>query len=33
MSLGMSEHAVTSLVSLLAQEGKIRIRLIEAVTT
>src|SRR5437773_9257554 len=30
-SLGMSEHAVTSLVSMLAQQGRVRIRLIEVV--
>jgi hypothetical protein len=30
-SLGMSEQSVTSLLSLLAQAGKIRIRLVEAV--
>jgi hypothetical protein len=30
-SLGMSADAVTSLVSMLAQAGKLRIRLVEAV--
>ena len=29
--LGMSEHSVTSLLSLLAQQGRVRIRLVEAV--
>jgi hypothetical protein len=29
--LGMSEHSVASLLSLLAQEGRVRIRLVEAV--
>jgi len=27
--LGMSEHAVTSLVSMLAQQGRVRIRLVD----
>jgi hypothetical protein len=30
-SLGMSEQSITSLVSLLAQAGKVRIRLVEAI--
>ena len=28
-ALGMSEHAVCSLVSMLAQQGRVRIRLVE----
>jgi hypothetical protein len=30
-TLGMSEQSITSLLSLLAQAGKIRIRLVEAI--
>jgi biotin operon repressor len=30
-ALGMSEHAVTSLVAMLAQQGRVRIRLVEVV--
>jgi biotin operon repressor len=30
-TLGMSEHAATSLVAMLAQQGRVRIRLVEFV--
>ena len=30
-TLGMSEHAVTSLLAMLAQQGRVRIRLVEVV--